>query len=301
MPSNRHLNYQALSPRNSTTKYRKCIRRPVKQFTYVYAYIFCTAEYVQTYTASIFLFGYFIFNDFSQLLNFILDFQYPLSICHSDSASRLIGFNLCHFAKIGLFWGSFLMILLHFHVASCTSSSFLHKTSASRMIFAIVLLYIFCLDQAAAFIQPLPSPTSLRRTKAVPATTLSVVEDEMNEASLDDHVASKFKIVTCLSQSCNQKRKNLGMDALSTFGVSLTRVFAAQLLCPSHDFFACSTHSPSQALYSRAQENEPSIHVEEGPCLGACKSGPCIAVSHEDFIGHVSLEGMTDIEFADRV
>jgi NADH:ubiquinone oxidoreductase subunit E len=57
----------------------------------------------------------------------------------------------------------------------------------------------------------------------------------------------------------------------------------------------------SKALYSRAQDNAPSVLIEEGPCLGTCKGSPCIAVSHEDFVGHVSLEGMTDVEFADRV
>ena len=87
--------------------------------------------------------------------------------------------------------------------------------------------------------------------------------------------ASKFKVVTCMSTSCSNKRKNLGMDSLSTFA----------------------------AFYSRStgNGNAPAINVEEGPCLGACKEAPCVAVEHADFVGSVSLEGMTDNEFADRV
>ncbi len=28
---------------------------------------------------------------------------------------------------------------------------------------------------------------------------------------------------------------------------------------------------------------------------------PCVAVEHDDFVGSVALDGMTDREFADRV
>lgn len=87
--------------------------------------------------------------------------------------------------------------------------------------------------------------------------------------------ASKFKVVTCMSTSCSKKRKTLGLDSLATFG----------------------------ALYSRSKGDgdEPFIAVEEGPCMGACKTAPCVAVEHDNFVGSVSLEGMTDREFADRV
>ena len=43
--------------------------------------------------------------------------------------------------------------------------------------------------------------------------------------------ASKFKIVTCFSTSCDRRRKQLGLDSLSTFG----------------------------SFYSRAKENAPSV------------------------------------------
>lgn len=79
-----------------------------------------------------------------------------------------------------------------------------------------------------------------------------------------------FKIVTCMSTSCSQKRKSLGLDSLSTFG----------------------------GMYSRAAST--SVQVEEGPCLGSCKKAPCIAIEHEDFVGSVSLEGMTDDEFSSK-
>jgi len=78
----------------------------------------------------------------------------------------------------------------------------------------------------------------------------------------------KFKIVTCMSTSCSKKRESLGMDSLSTFG----------------------------ALYSRAADS--CVAVEEGPCVGSCRKGPCVAIEHDDFLGTVALEGMTPEEFS---
>ena len=57
--------------------------------------------------------------------------------------------------------------------------------------------------------------------------------------------AQKFKVVTCMSTSCSRRRKELGLDELTTFG----------------------------ALFSRAKES--SVRVEEGPCVGSCKNSPC--------------------------
>ena len=91
-----------------------------------------------------------------------------------------------------------------------------------------------------------------------------------NAISTDEYIenqAKKFKIITCMSTNCCQKRKSLGMDSLSTFG----------------------------AMFSRAQSSK--VQVEEGPCLGSCKKAPCIGIEHEDFIGSVALDGMTDDEF----
>jgi hypothetical protein len=77
----------------------------------------------------------------------------------------------------------------------------------------------------------------------------------------------KFKILTCMSTSCCQKRKALGMESLATFG----------------------------AMYSRATSTR--VQVEEAPCLGSCKNAPCIGVEHDDYVGCVALEGMTADEF----
>mmetsp|Transcript_59177 Transcript_59177/g.144657 ORF Transcript_59177/g.144657 Transcript_59177/m.144657 type:complete len:786 (+) Transcript_59177:280-2637(+) len=80
----------------------------------------------------------------------------------------------------------------------------------------------------------------------------------------------KFKIVTCMSDSCCKKRNGLGMDPLSTFA----------------------------AFYERS--GGTAVQVEEGPCLGSCALGPCVGIEHEDFYGFVSLEGMTDDEFGSK-
>jgi NADH:ubiquinone oxidoreductase subunit E len=92
--------------------------------------------------------------------------------------------------------------------------------------------------------------------------------------AIDPSVAGKFKIISCTSTSCSKKRKSLGLDSLATFG----------------------------ALYSRAKNGcAPAVSVEEGPCMGGCKMAPCVSVEHDEFVGGVSLEGMSDNEFSDRV
>jgi hypothetical protein len=94
--------------------------------------------------------------------------------------------------------------------------------------------------------------------------------DNDNDNNIISEQEKQFKIITCMSTSCSRKRDELGMDSLSTFG----------------------------AMYSRASSSK--VQVDEGACVGSCKDGPCIAIEHEDFVGSVSLEGMTDEEFSKK-
>lgn len=132
-------------------------------------------------------------------------------------------------------------------------------------------LLCFTVVHASAFV-----PATIKSTRAT-LLFLSHSEDSSNvveRTMLDPAVAEKFKVVTCMSTSCSEKRKNLRLDDLATFG----------------------------AFFSRAkQSNAPSVRVEEGPCLGACSKSPCVAIGHDDYIGSVSLEGMTEAEFSDRM
>lgn len=89
----------------------------------------------------------------------------------------------------------------------------------------------------------------------------------------ESRVASQLKVVTCSSTSCAKKRKDLGQDEYATFS----------------------------EFYMRAKDIFPTMTVEESPCLGCCKAAPCVAVEHEEYEGTVSLEGMTETEFSDRV
>jgi len=119
-----------------------------------------------------------------------------------------------------------------------------------------------------------------RTTTTVTTTSLrALTEDDDNDGNNDDDddiiIAEQeqlFKIVTCMSTSCCRKRDALGMDSLSTFS----------------------------AMYSRASSSKSKVQIEEGPCVGSCQDGPCIAIEHEDFFGFVSLEGMTDNEFSKK-
>lgn len=90
-------------------------------------------------------------------------------------------------------------------------------------------------------------------------------------SSLDPTIAKQFKIVTCNASACAEKRKLLGLDPYATFS----------------------------ALYVRGNPNH--ITVEETSCLGACQQAPCVGVQHEEYVGTVALNGMTDAEFANRV
>ena len=104
--------------------------------------------------------------------------------------------------------------------------------------------------------------------------------------SLDPKQAEKFKIVTCMSTSCAKKRQVLGLDDLHTFT----------------QFYARINDDERNGVSSETAAALKSIQLEEGPCLGACKRSPCVAVEHDDYVGSVSLEsGMTQEEFNDRV
>lgn len=90
---------------------------------------------------------------------------------------------------------------------------------------------------------------------------------------MDPDVAAKFKVVTCMSKACSEKRTVLMQDQLSTFS----------------------------AFWARSQDRAPSVQVEESPCLGSCKQAPCVGIVHEDYEGSVALEGMSEPEFNSKV
>jgi (2Fe-2S) ferredoxin len=67
-------------------------------------------------------------------------------------------------------------------------------------------------------------------------------------------------------------------------------------------FFGIEQYALYSGMYVRKEDNgAPLVQVEEGPCMGRCRLGPCITVEHEDYEGRVALEGMEDDEFAARV
>uniref|UniRef100_A0A7R9WAP4 Uncharacterized protein n=1 Tax=Pseudictyota dubia TaxID=2749911 RepID=A0A7R9WAP4_9STRA len=101
----------------------------------------------------------------------------------------------------------------------------------------------------------------------------SPLYETVDECELDPSECAKFKILTCSATSCAKKRKNLGVDEFATLG----------------------------SLWERKElANAVDVQIEESTCLGSCKVAPCVAVEHEDFVGSVSLEGMTPAEFKAR-
>lgn len=124
-----------------------------------------------------------------------------------------------------------------------------------------------------------PIPTSM--SQAEHNNNDESLLEEAEECSLLSNgnaadICAQFKILTCTSKACSQKRQILQMDQYATFS----------------------------ALYSRKEEAGgpyAMVDVEESPCLGRCKLAPCVAVEHEDYVGTVGLVGMTDAELNDRV
>jgi (2Fe-2S) ferredoxin len=104
--------------------------------------------------------------------------------------------------------------------------------------------------------------------------------DSANDATdplLLKQVASQFTIITCSSTSCAKIRKENRLDEYATFSAFWERI-----------------NESNNDIYS-------SISVQEGPCLGACKQAPCVAIEHEEYEGSVALLGMRPGEFSDRV
>jgi len=117
-------------------------------------------------------------------------------------------------------------------------------------------------------LSPFPQP---RGTSRLTSTFKQLDLDQADSEQLDPAQCEKFVLKVCASTSCTQKRRALGMDDLDTF----------------------------VSLYERKESaRAPDVQIEESTCLGACKRAPCVAVEHEDYIGRVCLEGMTDEEIA---
>jgi len=100
-------------------------------------------------------------------------------------------------------------------------------------------------------------------------------ESEVQQCTpLDSDTAKQFKIVTCSSTACVKRTSSFGLDEYAIFS----------------------------GIYERKEENgAPDVQVEQGPCMGRCKFGPCIGIEHEDYEGFVGLEGMEGDEIASRV
>jgi (2Fe-2S) ferredoxin len=137
------------------------------------------------------------------------------------------------------------------------------------MKFSLFVANVLSLTTAALAFSPFLTKCRMRNTLFM-AHDNSTNPQTSNSQS---NAAEKFKILTCCSTSCAAKRKALNMDPYATFA----------------------------AFYSRTQDRYPAVRIEESPCLGACQQAPCVGIEHDDFVGPVSLEGMTPSEFSQRV
>lgn len=189
-----------------------------------------------------------------------------------------------HCSLLGLLCRSlFQLLLLHssvLYVAVCRRS--IHHSTPNMMnvktLWAIEILILSYKVNSFTFSQRSDSTSRICSLQQQPRTQGDSSDTIVSSSPALSKAASKFKVVTCMSTSCSKKRKDLGLDSLSTFG----------------------------AFYARSKQggegdDDLFIPVEEGPCMGACKMAPCVAIEHEEFVGRVSLEGMTDSEFSDRV
>lgn len=108
------------------------------------------------------------------------------------------------------------------------------------------------------------------RSTAKNTVDLAATVQDAGDSTLDPAICSQFTIQTCSATSCARRRKSFGLGSFATF----------------------------EALWAAKEEAGASpVTVEECSCLGNCKRGPNVAIQHEDFLGRVGLEGMTDVEF----
>lgn len=121
----------------------------------------------------------------------------------------------------------------------------------------------------------LPSTIHLTSSPGNPEPVNNPIDRE--HLALDPKVASDFTIQVCTSTNCSKRLQQLGLDEYHVLG----------------------------ELYARAEARsvEECMIIEDGKCLGGknCKSGPCVAILHDDFDGPVALEGMASNEFRERV
>jgi len=147
----------------------------------------------------------------------------------------------------------------------------------------IVAQLLLVIPSVASFARiPVESSFSSRRSRAklcmaevvTTGTTVTNIDESSSGTKLDPVIAQQFKIVTCSSPACCNKRKVLGVSEDETYS----------------------------ALYNRINGgNAPNVQIGEVTCLGACKMAPCVAVQHEDFEGTVGLIGMSANEMWQRV
>lgn len=125
---------------------------------------------------------------------------------------------------------------------------------------------------------------SLRRTEVATTSRSTFVllmssssadlEENGRPFFLEPSIAEQFKIKICSSTSCMKRYQVFGLDEYALYS----------------------------GLYQRKEDNGASaVQIEEGPCMGRCKFGPCIGIEHEDYEGFIGLEGMEPQEMSCRV
>ena len=83
--------------------------------------------------------------------------------------------------------------------------------------------------------------------------------------TLDPEVCSKVKVQVCASTKCTRARRNAKQEDL--------------------------------ALYLALSERAGGmVEIEESPCLGWCKRAPCVAVTHDEYVGKIGFESMSESE-----
>ena len=97
---------------------------------------------------------------------------------------------------------------------------------------------------------------------------------ETLQSALDPDIAKQFKVKICSWTSCEKRSKSFGLEEYALFSGIFER---------------------------KTEQNLPMIEIDEAPCMGCCKFGPCIGVEHEDYEGYVGLEGMEPNEITPRI
>ncbi|GMI17049.1 hypothetical protein TrLO_g9624 [Triparma laevis f. longispina] len=133
----------------------------------------------------------------------------------------------------------------------------------------LCVLILSLLPPTSSYVLPFSISQFFKGSKLY-SSRFDVPETPPSQDLASDSTCSKITLQVCSSTKCSRRRKQLQIDEYSLLSGLMDRV------------------------------GSNPINVEDSGCLGWCKRAPCVKVEHSDYDGSIGLEGMDDMELAQR-